>query len=125
MPALTLKLRLSERLRVRGFVPVWLRAEYRATPWLDVGLRSSFESNRFHFADGAPADLNAELSYSNLTVGPQVTINFTDWMHLDVYAAGAVYRRYELFDDDRSIGRESLSPVMGYGARLWIAPSGW
>lgn len=125
MPALTLRLRISERLRVRGFVPVWMRAEFRATPWLDVGLRSSFESNRFHFADGAPTDRNAELAYSNLTIGPQVTFNFNDWTHLDLYAAGAVYRRYELFDDDDRFAREGLSPVIGYGARLWIAPSGW
>jgi hypothetical protein len=125
MPALTLRLRISERLRVRGFVPVWMRAEFRATPWLDVGLRSSFESNRFHFADGAPTDRNAELAYSNLTVGPQVTFNFSDWVHLDLYAAGAVYRRYELFDDDERFAREGLAPVIGYGARFWIAPSGW
>jgi hypothetical protein len=125
MPALMLRLRLSERLRVRGFAPVWLRAECRATPWLDVGLRSSFESNRFHFADGAPPDRDAELAYSNLTVGPQLTLNFSDWTHLDLYAAGALYRRYELFDDDERFAREGLSPVVGYGARLWIAPSGW
>jgi hypothetical protein len=125
MPAVTIELRISERLRVRGFVPVWMRAELRATPWLDVGLRSSFESNRFHFADGAPTDRNAELAYSNLTVGPQVTFNFTDWVHLDLYAAGAIYRRYELFDDDQSFEREGLSPVIGYGARFWVAPSGW
>jgi hypothetical protein len=104
---------------------VWLRAEYRAASWLDAGLRSSFESNRFHFARGAPRDRSAELAYSNLTVGPQLTFHFTDWVHLDVYAAGAVYRRYELFDDDQRIAREGLSPVMGYGVRLWVAPSGW
>jgi len=125
MPAVTIQLRVSERLRVRGFVPVWMRAELRATPWLDVGLRSSFETNRFHFADGAPTDRNAELAYTNLTVGPQVTFNFSDWMHLDLYAAGAVYRRYEMFDDDQSFAREGLDPVIGYGARFWIAPSGW
>jgi hypothetical protein len=125
MPALMLQLRMSERLRIRGFAPVWLRAEYRAASWLDVGVRSSFEGNRFHFADGASADRNVELGYSNLTVGPQLTFHFTDWVHLDVYAAGAVYRRYELFDDDQRLAREGLSPVIGYGVRLWVAPSGW
>jgi hypothetical protein len=125
LPALLLKLRLSERLRIRGFAPVWLRAEYRAAPWLDVGVRSNYDSNRFHFADGAPAERNVELAYSNLTVGPQLTVHFTDWVHLDVYAAGAVYRRYELFDADQRVAREGLSPVLGYGARLWVAPSGW
>ena len=54
-----------------------------------------------------------------------MTFNVNDWTHLDVYAAGAVYRRYELFDDDDRFARAGLSPVIGYGARLWIAPSGW
>jgi len=125
MPALLVQLRLSERLRVRGFAPVWLRAEYRATPWLDVGLRSTFENNRFHVIDEASAVQDTELAYTNLTVGPQVTFNITDWVHLDLYAAGAVYRRYELFERDQSIARQGLDPVMGYGARLWIAPSDW
>jgi hypothetical protein len=125
MPALLLKLRLSERLRIRGFAPVWLRAEYGATRWLDVGLRSNFESNRFHFADGIPREGNVELAYSSLTVGPLLTLHFSDWMHLDVYAAAAVYRRYELFDADQRFADERLSPVIGYGARLWVAPSGW
>lgn len=125
MPAVLVKLRLSERLRVRGFVPVWLRAEYRATPWLDVGVRSSFESNRFHVISEEPNVRDAELAYDNLTLGPQVTINLTDWTHLDLYAAGAVYRRYELFEEDERYARGGLSPVIGYGARLWIAPSGW
>lgn len=125
MPALMLQLRLSERLRLRGFAPVWLRAEYRASTWLDVGVRSNFDSNRFHFADGAPRERNTELAYSSLTVGPQLTFHVTDWVHIDVYAAAAVYRRYELFDDDQRLAREGLSPVMGYGLRLWVAPSGW
>jgi hypothetical protein len=125
MPALLVQLRLSERLRVRGFAPVWLRAEYRATPWLDVGIRSTFESNRFHVIDETSPERDTELAYTNLTVGPQVTFNITDWTHLDLYAAGAVYRRYELFEHDESFARQGLSPVIGYGARLWIAPSNW
>jgi Domain of unknown function (DUF6268) len=73
LPALLVQLRLSERLRVRGFAPVWLRAEYRATPWLDVGIRSSFESNRFHVIDEASPARDSELAYTNLAVGPQLT----------------------------------------------------
>jgi len=54
-----------------------------------------------------------------------VSFKFTDWLHLDVYAAGAVYRRFEVFQNDESYLRSDLSPVIDYGARFWIAPSGW
>jgi hypothetical protein len=125
IPALLVQWRISERLRVRGFAPVWLNAEYRATRWLDLGARSTFEGNRFHLGEDWLGRQNVELAYSNLTVGPKVTFNFTDWIHLDLYAAAAVYRRYELFQDDDSLTRDRLAPVVGYGVRFWVAPSGW
>jgi len=46
-------------------------------------------------------------------------------LHLDVYAAGAVYRRFEVFQNDESYLRSDLSPVIGYGASSWVAPFGW
>jgi hypothetical protein len=125
LPALLLDVRPVPRLRVRGFAPVWLNAEYHALDWLDVGVRSTFEGNRFHLVADTFGVPDIELAYSNLTVGPKVTFNFTDWLHLDTYAAYAVYRRYELFQNDESYARYDLSPVVGYGARFWIAPSGW
>jgi hypothetical protein len=125
LPALLLDLRLAPRWRIKGFAPVYVKAEYHAADWLDLGVRATFEGNRFHVGAGSLGHPDLELAYSNLTVGPKVTFNFSDWIHLDVYGAGAVYRRYELFQDDESLARYSLSAVMGYGARLWIAPSGW
>ena len=125
LPALLLSLRLAERWRIRGFAPVWLNAEYRATDLLDLGLRATFEGNRFNVGDERFGKNNVELAYSNLTLGPKVTFNFTDWIHLDLYAAGAVYRRYDLFQNDDRFARHSLPPGVGYGARFWIAPSGW
>lgn len=125
LPALLLNLRASERFRVRGFAPAWLNAEYRLTSWLDVGIRSTWEGNRFHLGQDKLSMGDAELAYSNFTVGPKVTFNFTDWLHLDVYTPGALYRRFELFQNDESIGRHDLSPVLGYGVRFWVAPSGW
>lgn len=125
MPAMLLHWRISERLRLRGFAPVWLNAEYRTTGWLDLGVRSTFEGNRFHLRDDESGMKRVELAYSNLTIGPKGTLHISDWVHLDVYAAAAVYRRYELFQEDESLARHRLSPVMGYGARLWFAPSGW
>ena len=125
LPALLLKLKVGERFRVRGFAPVWLTAEYHLFDWLDVGARANLDGNRFHLGKETWQLDNAELAYSNFTVGPKLTFNFTDWLHLDVYAAGAVYRRFEVFQNDESYLRSDLSPTIGYGARFWIAPSGW
>jgi Domain of unknown function (DUF6268) len=125
LPAMLLKWRIAERVRVRGFAPVWLNAEYRTTDWLDLGVRSTFEGNRFHLGGDQSDMKHVELAYSNLTIGPKATLYLSDWVHLDVYAAAAVYRRYELFQEDESFARYRLSPVIGYGARLWFAPSEW
>ena len=125
LPAVLLKLKIGERFRVRGFAPVWLTAEYRFFDWLDAGVRANLDGNRFHLGKQTWDLDQAELAYSNLTIGPKVTFNFSDWLHLDVYAAGAVYRRFEVFQNDESYLRSDLSPVIGYGARFWIAPSGW
>lgn len=125
LPAILLDLRLGERWRVKGFAPAYVKAEYHAARWLDLGVRATFEGNRFHLGRATFERPDLELAYSNLTVGPKVTFNFDDWIHLDVYGAGAVYRRYELFQNDESLARYALSPVMGYGARFWVAPSGW
>ena len=66
-----------------------------------------------------------ELAYSNLTIGPKLTVNFSEWLHLDLYAAGAVYRRYELFENARSFAKYELSPTVAGGVRFWIGPSEW
>src|SRR6478752_2707759 len=125
LPALLLSWRTSERTRIRGFVPAHVSAEYHATDWLDLGLRASFDGNRFHIGESRFQTPNLELAYSNLDVGPKVTFSLNDWVHLDVYAAGAVYRRYELFHDDESYANYELSAVVSYGARFWIGPSQW
>lgn len=125
LPAVLLNLRLGERARIRGFVPAYVNAEYRATDWLDVGLRGTFEGNRFHLGEEKFGVADLELAYSTLNLGPKLTFSLNDWVHLDVYAAGAVYRRYEIFRDDDSFAKYSLSPVLAYGARFWIGPSQW
>jgi len=125
LPALLLNWRISERARLRGFAPMFVSGEYRATDWLDLGIRGKFEGNRFHLGEDKFSVPNLELAYSNLTLGPKVTFHVHEWVHVDVYGAGAVYRRYELFHDDESYAKYSLSPVVGYGVRLWFGPSGW
>jgi|GEM_PF-1696850 len=125
LPALLVDLRPLPRLRIHGFAPVWLHAEYKTMDWLDVGLRATFDGNRYHLGEKAAGLRDVELAYSNFSVGPKLTFHISDWVHLDVYAPIAAYRRYELFQNDDSIGRYRLSPVVGYGMRVWVAPSGW
>jgi hypothetical protein len=125
LPALLLSWRITNRVRIRGFAPAFVTAEYRAADWLDLGLRSTFEGNRFHLGTQRFDVKNLELAYSNLTVGPKVTFSLGDWVHFDVYAAGAVYRRYEVFHDDESFAKYELAPVVAYGARFWLGPSQW
>jgi len=125
LPAMLLSWRISERARVRGFVPSHVVAEYRATEWLDVGVRGAFDGNRFHLGAEKFGSPNLELAYSNLELGPKLTFSASDWVHLDVYAAGAVYRRYELFQNDESLAKYQLAPVVASGVRLWIGPSQW
>jgi len=125
LPAVLLKLKVGERFRIRGFAPVWLTAEYHLFDWLDVGARANLDGNRFHLGKETWQLDDAELAYSNLSVDPKLTFNFNDWLHLDVYAAAAVYRRFEVFQNEDSYLRTDLSPTIGYGARFWVAPSGW
>jgi eukaryotic-like serine/threonine-protein kinase len=125
LPALLLDWRVSERVRVRGFAPTYVKADYHALEWLDLGLRATFEGNRFHLGQKRFELENVELAYSNLTVGPKLTFNFSDWTHLDLYAAGAIYRRYEVFQNDDSLAKYELSPTVAGGVRFWVAPSEW
>jgi hypothetical protein len=125
LPALVLNLRLADRARVRGFVPSFVTAEYRTAKWLDTGVRATFEGNRFHLGEEKFGAEDLELAYSTLTVGPKLTFSASDWLHLDVYAAAAVYRRYEVFQDDDSMYRAKLAPVVAYGLRFWVGPSQW
>ena len=90
-----------------------------------TGARATFEGNRFHLGEKKFGAENLELAYSTATVGPKLTFSASDWIHFDVYAAGAVYRRYEVFRDDESVSKAKLAPVVAYGARFWIGPSQW
>lgn len=123
LPAVLLDWRVSERFWIRGFAPTYVKADYHTFDWLDLGLRASFEGNRFHLGNDVMPNL--ELAYSNLTIGPKATLHFGKWAHVDLYAAGAIYRRYELFQDDESFAKYGLSRTVAAGARFWVAPVEW
>ena len=124
IPAVVLNWRITDRLRLRGFVPAAVNFEYRATPWLTTGLRGTLDGNTFHSGHQYGTD-GLELAYSTLSVGPKLTFNLVGWTNLDVYAAAAVRRRYEIFVDGNSQNTTYLPPVVAFGARLWFGPSGW
>jgi len=125
LPAIALNWQPTESFRVRGFVPALVNIEYRVTPWLTPGIRGTFEGNRYHISEKSTGLENLQLAYSVITVGPKVTFRLADLLHLDVYAAGAFNRRFETYVDGNSTGSAYLAPVVFFGARLWVGPSGW
>ncbi|HWL87249.1 MAG TPA: DUF6268 family outer membrane beta-barrel protein [Polyangiaceae bacterium] len=125
LPAIALNWQPVDRFRVRGFVPALVNIEYRVTPWLTAGIRGTIEGNRYHISEKSTGLNNLQLAYSVITVGPKVTFRLADLLHLDVYAAGAFNRRFETFVDGNSTGSAYLAPVVFFGARLWVGPSGW
>jgi len=125
IPAVALNWQLGDRFRVRGFVPALLNIEYRATPWLTAGIRGTFEGNRYHLSEKSTGGDNVQLAYSTITVGPKVTFGLSDLLNVDVYASFAFNRRFEVFVDGDSTGSSYLAPVLFFGARLWVGPSGW
>jgi len=125
LPAIGVNWQITNDFRIRGFVPSMLNVEYRALPWLTVGLRGTFEGNRFHLSEKGYGISHLELAYSTITVGPKVTFRLTDMMHLDVYSSVAVMRRFEVFRNDDSLDSSYLNPTVFGGIRLWFGPAGW
>ena len=120
LPALILNWRPASDFRVRGFVPQRLDAEFRASPHVTVGVRAAFNGNRYQLGEEG-----VQVAYSTVTVGPKLTLSASDWLHLDLYAGAAVYRRYDVFRGEDSTGGVSLAPVVAYGLRFWFGPSMW
>ncbi|WP_394849860.1 DUF6268 family outer membrane beta-barrel protein [Pendulispora brunnea] len=125
LPAIGVNWQINNEFRIRGFIPARLDVEYRALPWLTVGLRGTFEGNRFHLSEKQYGASDLQLAYSIITVGPKVTFRLADMMHLDVYSSVAVMRRYEALRDGDSLGSAYLHPTVLSGIRLWFGPSGW
>jgi Domain of unknown function (DUF6268) len=125
LPALNLNWRVNQDVRVRGVVPSRLDFEVRANRWVVGGLRAALNGNRYRLGERRYGEDDLRLAYSTLTVGPKLTLNAGEWVHLDLYAAAAVYRRYEVFHDGDKANSVSLAPVVGYGIRFWIGPSMW
>ncbi|WP_394829246.1 DUF6268 family outer membrane beta-barrel protein [Pendulispora albinea] len=114
----------SERFRIRGGAPV-LNVDYRATPWLTVGLRAAFEGNVFHLGGQKDGQKDVQFSYMTIQTGPKATINLSDSTHLDLYASATPMRRFEYFVDGTSKRDGYLPVVVGLGARLWFGSEGW
>lgn len=124
VPLLLLNWQLSESLRIRGAMPSTLSLEKRLSPWLSTALRGSLAANRFRFGQETIGD-RLQVSYLNIGVGPSIIFSRGEYLHLEVYGTAAVYRRFEIFQQQDSVRTETLPAVMGWGARLWVGPSLW
>jgi hypothetical protein len=125
LPAFILNWRPAQDFRVRGFVPARLDAEFRASPHVTAGVRAALNGNRYQLGERAYGVEGLQVAYSTVTVGPKLTLSASDWLHLDLYAAAAVYRRYDVFHSGDDAGGVSLAPVVAYGLRFWFGPSMW
>ncbi|WP_394834589.1 DUF6268 family outer membrane beta-barrel protein [Pendulispora rubella] len=124
-PAIALNWELSDRFRIRGAVPASLNVEFRATPWLTLGIREAMDVNFFHLSGRKYGQQDMQLSYITVNVGPKATLNFSDSTHLDLYASVSALRRYEYFVDAHSQRDGTLPAVVTFGARLWFGSAGW
>ncbi|RYE80782.1 MAG: hypothetical protein EOO74_01585, partial [Myxococcales bacterium] len=119
IPLLPINWQFTPRWRVRGTFPAFLGVDHRASSWLTASLRGAFEGNRFYLSSDEGRQ-NLQLAISTISVGPRLTFDLHPFLHLDVYTAVPVYRRYEAFLDNRSVFDASIRPVVTYGLRLWV-----
>ena len=125
LPAMSVNWRISHDVRLRGFVPARLDAELRASRWLTGGIRAAFNGNRYQLGEAKYGISDQQIAYSTLTVGPKLTFSASDWIHLDLYATTAVYRRYDIRQDQEDAGGLSLAPAVAWGVRFWFGPALW
>ncbi len=122
-PVIALNWQPGESFRIRGAVPQSLNVEYRAAPWLTLGIRGGLDMNLFHVSNEAERD--AQLSYMTVNVGPKATLNLSDTSHVDLYATASAMRRFEYYVDGDSKRDGYLPSVITFGARLWFGSEGW
>jgi len=124
-PFIALNWEISERFRVRGAIPASLNVEFRAAPWLTLGIRGALDANVFHLSGRKYGEPDMQFSYMTVNVGPKATVNLSDTTHLDLYASASAMRRYEYFVDGNSTRDGYLPSVITLGARLWFGSGGW
>lgn len=124
IPLLPINWQFTRRWRVRGTFPAFLGVDFRASDRLTASLRGAFDGNRFYLSSDGPQK-NLQLAISTISVGPRLTFDLHPFVHLDAYTAVPVYRRYEAFIDNQSVFDAGIRPVVTYGLRLWVGPSGW
>ncbi|WP_394846772.1 DUF6268 family outer membrane beta-barrel protein [Pendulispora brunnea] len=124
-PAVALNWDIRERFRIRGWIPASTHVEFRATPWLTVGIREALDFDVFHLSGRKYGEGGTQFSYMTINVGPQATVSFSDTTHLDIFASASVMRRYEWMVDGDSKRDGYLPSVITFGARLWFGSAGW
>ena len=125
LPLISLNIRFGERWRIRGVVPTLLELEYHPRSWFTAGIAGALKGNRYHLDPEKYGGNDPELAYSVYSVGPKLTFSFTPYVHASLYGGLAVLRRFELFEDGKAFGSDSLEPGPILGFRLWLGPAGW
>lgn len=125
LPAVAIKWRISDRARVRGFVPAAVSADYHVNSWLTAGMQMRLDGNRFHLSESRSGVAGLQLATSTLAIGPKLSFQLAPLLHFDVHASMTAMQRYEVVrrSDDERI--DYTTPMLTMGARFWVGPSGW
>ncbi len=115
LPLVSLNLRLGERWRARGVVPTRLEIEFHPRKWFTAGILGTLNGNRYHLDAAKYGGSDPELAYSVYAVGPKLTVSLGSLVHLDLYNAVAVLRRFGLFENGSAVGSDSLKPSAMWG----------
>jgi hypothetical protein len=125
LPALLLNWRPTQDFRVRGLVPARVDAEYRFTRWFEVGAFAMFNGDRYALGERTYGRSNLQIAFSTAEMGPKITFSANDWVHVDLWTALPVYRRYDVYQDGRNIDSVSMKLVPAYGVKMRLGPSLW
>jgi hypothetical protein len=112
-------------LLLRSVLPQFLSLRYRPEQLLTLALDSGLEGERYHLSESRAGVAHAEVAYSVIKVGPSATLHWTSWFHTRLAGGVALHRRFELYDDDTSLGDLEVGRGPFAGLEIWFGPSGW
>ncbi|APR82507.1 Hypothetical protein A7982_07856 [Minicystis rosea] len=124
-PLLYINWQFADQWRLRGPVPASLALQYRVRPWLWSSVGATFVGNRFNIDADTYGRPKLYVAYSNVSVGPSLVLSAGEYLHLELYGALPVYRRFDTYLEHDKLDSVTLSPSLSYGIRFWIGPSFW
>jgi hypothetical protein len=98
MPFLYVDWNIGSKLNINGIIPANLAITYKLLSFIDVGLLASIDGNRYHGDPDKFGVDNPQMKISLATVGPNVQIHFTEWLHLNLEGGYTIIRNFSFWD---------------------------